>query len=344
MRILVSTISDQPMPNYLLIKELQGIDHYIFITTKKMESKGKCETLAATAGIESDRYTKVIVSENDLYQNASKYAETDILNREDAIYLINVTGGTKLMSIGMWHYFSGRKNAEFYYVPFSSKGYEKVYSHAPAQFIEFTYFIGVEEYLNLHGMNCEWNTPDRSGKWLNNIWQILLKNNFNTENLPIEFKNLDGTFNGNLYGEWFEEFIYRTIKRELRLEDKFIKTGVKISEMHPAHTVENAFNDNEIDVLVLYKNQPFVIECKTVKDPDNVNTTTILNQMYKLASLNKRFSLSARSVFLTMARLEKLKTESRNNLLLKASLMGNIELIGNTDLQRNKLIQLIKNA
>ncbi|MFN4298839.1 MAG: Card1-like endonuclease domain-containing protein [Thermaurantimonas sp.] len=344
MRILVSAISDQPMPNYLLIKELKEVDHYVFITTQKMETKGKCETLATTAGIESDRYTKIIVSENELFQNTSKYAEADILNKENCTYLVNVTGGTKLMSIGMWHYFSGRKNAEFYYVPFSSKGYEKVYLNTAAEFIEFTYFIGAEEYLNLHGMKCDCKTKIRSGTWCNDVWQNLLKNDFNTQKLPKEFINNDGTFNGNLFGEWFEEFIYRTIKRELRLGDKFIKIGIKLKEKNPSHTVENAMNDNEIDVLVLYKNQPFAIECKTVHDPCRINTATLLNQMYKVASLNKRFGLSSRSILLTMAKLETLNEESRNNLFLKARLMGNIELMGNKELQENKIVEIIKNS
>ncbi|GCD78014.1 hypothetical protein JCM31826_14960 [Thermaurantimonas aggregans] len=344
MRILISTISDQPMPNYLLIKELKDIDHYVFITTQKMEAKGKCETLATTAGITSERYTKVIVSENDLHQNLSKYTEVDVLNREEATYLVNVTGGTKLMSIGMWYYFSNRKNTEFYYVPFSAKGYEKVYSNKSAEFIEFTYFMGAEEYLNLHGMNCECKTEIKSDKWCNNVWQYLLKSEFNTQKLPLEFKNQDGSINGNLYGDWFEQYIYLSIKRKLNLEDKYIKLGIKLKEINPTHTVESAMNDNEIDVLVLYKNQPFVIECKTVHDPIKIKSTTLLNQMYKVASLNKRFGLSARSILITLAKLETLSEETRNNLRLKASLMGNIELFGNTDLQRNKIIQLIKNT
>ena len=64
--ILVSIISDQTIPNLLIIKELA--DQYqsqVFITTKKMEEAGKSLWIEKAAGIESRSIKRIVVDEND---------------------------------------------------------------------------------------------------------------------------------------------------------------------------------------------------------------------------------------------------------------------------------------
>ncbi len=51
-KVLVSVISEQTIPNLLLIKEFEGkYDDMLFISTKQMEEKGQSRWIERAAGI-----------------------------------------------------------------------------------------------------------------------------------------------------------------------------------------------------------------------------------------------------------------------------------------------------
>lgn len=128
-----------------------------------------------------------------------------------------------------------------------------------------------------------------------------------------------------LSGEWFEEYIGYRVKSDLGLFDDEILVGAKIytnpklKVLNPINTLlniepKNKDVDNEIDVMFIYKNSLYVIECKT----SIINTTQIENKdgngnykldpksiilgetIYKSDALKTKFGLFAKSYIFTL--------------------------------------------
>lgn len=109
MNILVSIISEQIIPNYLLIKELHKelqsqIDRYLFISSAKMEEQNKTNILCEVAGIDKNQRIKTLVVEDLLNSILVKLSKLNL--PADATYYVNITGGTKIMSLAVWRFFA----------------------------------------------------------------------------------------------------------------------------------------------------------------------------------------------------------------------------------------------
>lgn len=125
-----------------------------------------------------------------------------------------------------------------------------------------------------------------------------------------------------LTGEWLEEFIGHKIKQELNLSDEELMIGVVLNKETPTQQVNsvsdflgnesNKSPDNEIDVMFIYNNKFFTVECKTsiiniIESVDNqdgskkIKEQNILGETsYKADYLKNRFGLFAQSRILTL--------------------------------------------
>ena len=148
MKILISLISDQSIPNILFIKEMTDIDFHILVTTAKMEREGKTARVIKVGGLLSNQYRKVEVIEDSL---------TDIKAKLDALklsssdkYILNLTGGTKIMSIGVYRHFENDDH-ETYYIPIGKNSYKRIYPRDDDRAYPLQYDVSLEEYLNCYG-------------------------------------------------------------------------------------------------------------------------------------------------------------------------------------------------
>lgn len=318
MTTLISLISDQLIPNLLFIKEKQQIVHrHIFITTQWMEAKGAADRLARVAGLDAQRWEKVLVVEDSLEDIKLRLTELNLPQTD--LYLVNLTGGTKIMSIGVNRFFEGYDH-ESYYAAIGKNAYKKVFPIAGEQNEHtFSHQLSLEEYLNAYGFRIlstglpEWASKSLSNRFynLNRNWKErnavreLNKWKQIPENKGRPFKKSDNpgledlidryswaTLDNNyllpeeinfLVSAWWEAYVYYKLKAELNLPDGAIHISCKIAR-------EDGTAPNELDVTFVYNNKLFVVECKT-----GFGESRFLEEfnkaMYKMAAIRKDMGL-----------------------------------------------------
>lgn len=321
-KIIVSIISQQPIPNYLFIREMfEPGDQLMFITSTKMESNIQpiVDTLGWSSKIEQD----IIVFPKGKEEDWSVMCEMirSRLNK-GSHYAVNLTGGTKYMALAVQKVFEDY-NSDFYYIPFprnvilTSKGELEIITR-----------LTVEEYMSIHGHKI------RSGKLtqpfdyaqkyfrlftdgfdLNDFKLIDHFRSLRNSKKPLMVQDVENSLelqNGSqldvaaffekcaypcpkglsrydfqyLTGGWFEEYVYYLIQRDINPTD--IKIGVKLNE-----------TNNDLDVVFTKNNSLYVVECKT-----GIEGGSMLNQIaYKCAALNDYLrGLSAKSFVFALAK------------------------------------------
>ncbi len=258
---LISLLSEHLLPNFLVAKEYEGqYDGHIFITTRRMDEKGMISRYCYALGVDKKDVRIVVLSEDDLPDARGKLQNENFC-REDK-YLVNLTGGTKIMSIAVFQHFF-KYSAGYFYVPIATNKIENVRT---GENLPLTYQANIEEYLSLYG-------------------------------LYIETSETEYRFDDD-QGEEFEKYVFNRIKSEKRLspEKMQIARGVKIFR-----DKTEKLNDNEIDVMWMENNQLCIGECKTsLFKPKEVgsdgrpiqNPPEYLEEiMYKLSAISKDFGL-----------------------------------------------------
>ncbi|MHB1644910.1 MAG: Card1-like endonuclease domain-containing protein [bacterium] len=179
--LLITLISDQAIPNILFADYYQVKDNFIlFVTTEKMIKDRKVEyilkalQLISQEGnfLEGQNYSIIKVNENsikDLFIQVEDWLKDKnniaILNNLEKI-IVNVTSGTKLMSIGLYNFFAdiieninekfniNIKNLEIIYLPVGENKILKLLENG--KFIENMFEIKrrirVSESCNAYGL------------------------------------------------------------------------------------------------------------------------------------------------------------------------------------------------
>jgi hypothetical protein len=340
-KVLISLISDQTIPNVLFLKEYENkVSRYIFITTNKMEQQGKLSWILNATGIQEEQYQKAVVIEDELISVDRELNRLE-LNYEDE-YILNLTGGTKIMSIGVYNYFLHR-NSEIYYIPIGKNISKKIFPPVQQREFPITYRTDLITYLISYGIDIinpnEINILSQSEEFTQMFFarnysiNIELRNLFNHKkstkrescikselpnlfkwleqiDFPFEQKNIlskEETF--YLSGGWLEEYTYSKIKAMLNLSDKNIGLNIKIKRQKVS---------NEFDVMFVLDNAIYVLECKTGLTRKDLYEETV----YKLAALRKDFGLFVNSYIVTM-------TEVRSTFWKDRAALFNIRLIDN---------------
>ncbi|MCX7954784.1 MAG: DUF1887 family CARF protein [Bacteroidales bacterium] len=310
---LISIISEQPVPNYLFIKEFQQqVDKFIFISTQQMEQKNKTNIICETAEINKSNRIKTLIPDDALKQSIDKLSKLTLPN--DAIFLVNLTGGTKMMSIAVWRFFSKFPNSRFFYVPIGRNVYNELFDEKPSTIHNFNYKLSVQEYLQIYGIRYEQEPQIFDEDLVFEIFNDVISGQFNIKNFPKNKFKYTIPNNKQYHTKWFEEFVYYKIKKQLNLDNNQIYTGIKLFDIKQEKNIDHYNNDNEVDVIFIYNNRPFIIECKFSLGEEKVNTTTLTQIIYKLSSINKRFGLSARATIFTFADLSTLASNAIDNL------------------------------
>lgn len=328
-KVLVSILSDHLVPNYLFIKEMRGqYNELLFIGTPYTESKAIATHLENALENRKSNIKKVIL-ESDQYQEGVQSLE-NISLPTDMHYIVNLTGGTKIMSLIVYDFFR-KLNSSFFYIPIGKNTYcniEEENMHA------LQYRISLREYFTLYGLNYECdNVLLKEAKTTFQFFEKQKKQKFYLSDEIKKSHQAETATDKKYYaGEWFEEYTYLRIKKELDLREQDIAMSLKI------YREDAQNNDNEIDVAFMYENALYIIECKVSmlgygKKPQQ----TIEEFLYKLAAISKDFGLIVRPYIFTLHKMEKLPDGSLKSLQKRMQILGIRNIIDGKQLSKQKI-------
>lgn len=367
--VLVSLVSDQTIPNVLFIKEMEDklekdVRRYLFISTEAMEDKGKTDSNIQGSHIEKSKPEIIKVVEDsieDINSKLTKFAKENLSDEDNLI--INLTGGTKIMSIGVYNFFKERKST-IYYLPIGKNIYKQIFPSVKHREYKLKFRISLKDYLISYGVKIRSKDINNilKGKdyteylfreFLNdkidmgiiselrkerNIKKIQLDEKINNFLKKIKFiTKKEGCINKKeinyLTGGWFEEYGYNLIREHIQLDDNKIGLNVQISR---------AGTQNEFDVMFVHENILYVIECKTaLKDGER----NLLNDtLYKLSALKKDFGLIVRSYLFTLEKnLRRPEGEIKKDYQNRASLLE-VRLVDKAILSDKKKLNKMFNS
>jgi len=368
-KVLVSLVSDQTIPNLELIKEFYDeIDEYIFISTKQMKSQLKWIVNASKL----QNYKEIEVNAFDMNDIETKLNNFGF---EDNEYLVNITGGTKLMILIVDDFFR-KIGAKIIYVTGYKKQYIKVFPSVGKREFLLETKLTLNEYLTAYGFEIK-----ASDLFKSKIDALKMLEAFLSipEELLEYFSKLqerrgDNTTIGNIdglqnfldkliftptnpnkltkyetryiTGDWFEEWVYYKVKNELNLNDNEIGIGYQLLK-------DNV--PNELDVLFIYEHKLYIIECKTSfyhlqkeiieikgEKKENLKKRNLLPEIiYKSDSLRSKFGLFADTSIFTLGLI---KDESGNILKehskhIERAELSRIKIISRKDILDNLSIK-----
>ena len=354
MNLAVVLVSEQTIPNVVYLKNLlkygESFDKVLLITTEKMENQGKSDTITKALGsdfFDNKKYDKSLIDENMLFDINKKLEEYFENNSFDKVF-VNITGGTKIMSLAAYNFFKDKSFTEnIVYLPIGSTSYKQIYplgSDGKAVDVKINYKMGVGEYLKSFDVEYEdskaldvdlsrfiFKTYLEDDSVINKVTQILrkyrkdgkelkkinksleygeIKRLLNKINIDVDKYNLkQRRWVDYFSGGWFEEYVYSEIN-ELCIDD--IKLNIKIKRQTNIKDVPNEF-----DVVFIKDNNLFVVECKT----GNMEGHETTNALYKVAQLNRDLGLSAKSYFVSLSK-KLLNKETKKSLLARSKLLG----------------------
>jgi hypothetical protein len=330
--ILVSLISDQTIPNLQFIKEKQ-VDEYIFLTTKEMKHKGTLQWLYDASKIDPEKCSSIVV-EPYSYDNIEAEL-SKVVNDEDH-YIINLTGGTKIMSLAVNDFFKDI-NSEMFYLTGTNE-YIKIFPGKTKPIFVLQTKITLEEYLTAYGFEVKSKSValkpiEKTTKILNYFLNQISKEDFMIlEVLRLNYRgkklndiqtvsglkelldrfefdcNQPNTLDKNetkyLTGEWLEEYVFHIVKEKYSLTEDEIGMG---------WIIQKAQVTNEFDVLFIKNNQLNTIECKSSIYTDIDEKKTIIGEtIYKSDSLKNKFGLFVSTSILTASDLKNVKSNELN--------------------------------
>lgn len=372
-KVLVSLVSEQTIPNIELIKEFQHEEiKYLFISTKQMEKQ--LSWIVKTLELNPSDYNTIEVDAFDaknIEEKLSKY------KFDDEEILLNITGGTKLMSLIVNDFFKNI-GATIYYVTGHNKQYLKVFPNRGKRKFELSKKITLKEYLTAYGFKIKENTPYKTQTDSENFIKYYTTTDFailepitnqlqgRRGNSNTEIKSIYGLDNllndidyqhsnpdkitkydvKYLTSDWFEEYVYYKVKNEFNLDDDEIGTGYEL--------IKNEIT-NEFDVLFIYQNKLFVIECKTsfyrteniikTKGGEQKITPKKINLLseiiYKSDALRNNFGLFANTSLFTVAPVKDENGNVFKNLEkhLQRAKNNRIKIISKQDILSKKTIK-----
>jgi hypothetical protein len=205
-------------------------DRLLFITTEKIQTSDADIRLERALGLPDNSVQRIVVSEDNLNDTMNALESSSLSDSHR--YIVNVTCGTKIMSIGVYKHFS-HFDSEFYYLPSEKNMIENLET---AECIPLNYRINIQEYLTLYGLKFTYDTADK--------------------------KQLDNA------GDKFETYIFNRLRTELKLRNGFIFKGVKLFRDDVTKESDNEIdviwiNENQVCIggCKLSLSKPSPVEC-----------------------------------------------------------------------------------
>jgi hypothetical protein len=244
---LVSLVGEQTIPNILVAAHFRP-DHMLFISTKKMEDKSKTHAILETLKLRqldySRRYQKLEILENSIIDLQDKVSKWLSQTQEEYQFIVNLTGGNKLMSLAVYDFFK-ELGSDMVYVPIPENRYLSPFPKLrpkPSGLLEDR--LTVIEYLSA----CNFKIPNLST--LKTGRELAFNRKNLTEFIFDQYEQVKPLL------RWFGD------KLRLVKEDR-VKKGYKFSE---SFSLENEFQKKFIDGFG-FQNEGSQLS-KTIYKPD----------------------------------------------------------------------------
>ena len=360
-KVLVSLVSDQTTPNVEFILEInKKADAYLFISTKSMEQNGNRKWILDAAQLDNSSSVETIIVDPHSFEDIEK--ELSKVIDDDNQYFVNLTGGTKVMSLAVFEFFK-TMDAEIYYL--TGRGQMiKLHPGRKKTSSELTAKITLKNYLVAHGLSLKQGTLTGTFEQAQRMLDFFLahpdlsayeqafaffranrslKQKKSYQENPVVSKLIDdlgyqptevGLLNKYdckyLSGEWLEEYLYFFIKNNFPVSEENLAAGSEI---------EKKGTKNELDVLVSTNNNIYIFECKTsIYTPDEKPKQIIGDTIYKSISLRNNMGLFAQTTIITLSDLSDKKLEDH----IKRAAESRVGLIGRSDFAEGKLYDRLK--
>jgi len=352
---LISLISDQTLPNVQFIKEKNNVDNYIFITTENMESKGVTDWIITACNLNDKQISRMVINPFSFDDIHSKIGA--VLNDDDR-YLVNLTGGTKIMSLALNDLLRDF-NTEMFYLT-GNKNYIKIFPGRNKPVFSLANPLTIEEYLAAYGFQLTkssqptipFEVTERICNYfidsfdketdIHPLTFLFSKRDKNINSLdeqegliafldrigytPIEEGKLNKSETKYLTGDWFEEYIYQLILNQNNGSISDIATGCNL--------IKNGVK-NEYDILFIQNDNLKIIECKTFIWSNPEETKSIISEtIYKADSLKYKLGLFANTSIVTLSEL----TSTRLKDHLERAKENRINVLGKESFESTELL------
>ncbi len=337
-KILVSILSDHLIPNYQVYKRFKSeINRHLIICSKQMKVSGVFENFSKAIGSEFPIDEVVLDDVND-YEKMYLSIQDFILNYSSGEeFIVNLTGGNKLMTICDFNLFNDL-NAKMLYVGIGSNSMQYIFPNKSKE--NFNENLTVSEYLNLYGLNIEYNNEcvkTKEDTYM--LFDQVAQKNYNAlsiRDIRDSFETKEDTPIGRYYrGTWFEEYMYHLIKSTIGLTDNEIAMNVRVKR-----DASQIGDDNEYDIVFVSNNKLYVVECKSSVGKRNERKIKIEPMLYKLAASVKDMGIQVTPILAVLAELK----YERKRWMQKRSDILNIRTLGVEEFEKEVLLKLfIKN-
>ncbi len=370
--VFVTIIGDQPAPNIFLIRDeyFRNVNRYLFLTTDLMESRNKLKLLVAALALKANQYHEVKVSADDPRAIRAKL-ETLNLGKTGERFLVNITSGSKIMSISLFNFFTSthlKERTEIFYLSIRDRHFLRIHPEEKYEALKLSHKIALKEYLISYGVYYRYGTgqPKYSRVQSEKIYKSFLELKLAFSELRFKTKKITQNPNKRhqhfdlsdagaavqlvktigfetsipgkleyqeikyLTGEWFEEWVYYQIKQFLGLAEREIACSLHLEQAE-------GLKRSEFDVLFLYRDQLYVLECKSGLPKDyGAAKQAFDNAVLRLAALRSDFGLKVNAVFLTLSRSlrRKKKPEEFNPSFISKALSLQVQFLDIEDLQK----------
>lgn len=330
--IHVCLISEQTIPNIL------GIDYFnpdsvLFISTQEMQRRKKSLALIETLERFGKLipYEEIIVHEDSVPDCQSKLSQW-ISGKEDSYFTVNITCGTKIMSIAVFEFFRTRKS-KIFYIPVGKNEFSQIFPLS-IETIKISRRLTVIEYLlaySLKVLNEKYLSVYKSqALYRKETTRFILGNYQKLKRLLTElfkllhskreednfFINISYDTNNRLEKELFERLSFNIsssqaskllTKSEIRyltggwLEEYVFLClnnlrGSIIDDTEFSLVLRNPQGTvNEFDVMFTKDNSLYFIEVKSLNPEQEI----IKSSLYKIGALQKEFGIRCYSFFVS---------------------------------------------
>jgi len=157
--IHVCLVSEQTIPNILSLYHNQP-DRIIFCTSEKMEKLGKSDAIINTLklyGLDySSKFDRVLVDQ-DCLEDCEARLSNIAQKYSNHKFVVNLTGGTKIMVLGAYNVFKSIENTQMIYTPIPKNEFIEVFPRkgnckSP---IPLTLRLSVEAYVSAYGVKIK---------------------------------------------------------------------------------------------------------------------------------------------------------------------------------------------
>lgn len=299
-KVSVMIVSEQTVQNVLFIKHIGHCDYYYFISTEEMEiKKGMTDKIISALYIKKES-TRIILVPDDTLPEIDAILQRDFDMQDDDSIMVNMTGGTKIMSLGVYNYFARLGSASIYYIPIGKNKISKIFPYRRNGTSDITERLTLKEYLTSYGVrivkedDSELGKTTKSDSVTRNIFKTFLdpdkRKEFQriSEKVRIKYrgrnikKNTLKSEEASVYQETLRlcdygmEFLDQDVitKNETKyitgdwfeeyMYNFIMEIGLVDKEnIRQGFELVKAESKNEYDVMFVKENSLYVIECKT---------------------------------------------------------------------------------